>query len=382
MLPSAAAASSVSSAIAITPAWLRSIDAVYALFEDSQLRQKHAELADKVQNAVKLCEDVVKELGSVCHSSTSTPPRTNADRKNPPSSHRLQHCALSFNGGKDCTVIVHILAAVLRRLYGYSEPAAPGIDHQGPPISGPPSSASSSSSSSLVPIPSVYITCPSPFPVLESFIRASQIRYNLDLYTVQGGMKEGLIEYFDGGGQEGVPPVEKREKNRVAEQQSTGHKTNRTVPGRKQRSVTAIFIGTRRTDPGGGELQRAPEIPASTPIDRASFAFLIQTPLNLANGQIPRGRPSSGFIPSLTGPMQTYGHFCDARRLGATLEPQTSKMSSCLSRISTREKASNSRPPSRKNTVPQAVIKTGSRTVYCTTRGESPACLCLGSSRS
>lgn len=54
---------SSASPLEVTPAWLESIDAVYALFEDPGLKNKFGDLAVKVQNAVKLCEQVVQELG-------------------------------------------------------------------------------------------------------------------------------------------------------------------------------------------------------------------------------------------------------------------------------------------------------------------------------
>lgn len=205
--------STSSSSISITPAWLDSVDAVYRLFEDPQLSNRYASLAAKVKDGVRLCEEVVTELG-------------------------LEQCALSFNGGKDCTVIVHMLAAVLRRLSGLSQP------HDAS------SSEATSTRDPLVSLPSVYITCPSPFGILESFIRASQVRYNLDLVTVPGDMKDGLVEYFDGGGEAGVPPLESR-------REEGGQERRREVEGRQKRGVKAIFIGTRRTDPMGGESSKA-----------------------------------------------------------------------------------------------------------------------------
>lgn len=123
-----------------------------------------------------------------------------------------EHCALSFNGGKDCTVLVHILSAVLRRLNSTSEV--------------------------LPSIASLYITCPSPFPTVEKFIQfcISPIHgYNLDLVSVEGGMKKGIRTYLDGGG---VPTsnVQKEENER------------------KPRDIKAIFVGTRRDDPHGPQL--------------------------------------------------------------------------------------------------------------------------------
>lgn len=132
---------------------------------------------------------------------------------------------------------MHILAAVLRRMQNFSSP----------PSSSSSSNSKPSSAQQLVSLPSVYITCPSPFPVLESFIRASQVRYNLDLYTVDGGMKDGLVEYFDGGGEAGVPSFEEREKRATP--------TSRLDASRKNRNVKAVFIGTRRTDPTGETLE-------------------------------------------------------------------------------------------------------------------------------
>ncbi|CAO1620415.1 unnamed protein product [Parajaminaea phylloscopi] len=204
-----------------TPQWLQSIDAVYALFEDPGLRARYPDLATKVEQSVRLSEEVIRQVG-------------------------LAQCALSFNGGKDCTVIVHILAAVLRRLAGLSQPP-----------SGPGSSPASSSSSvktpsagPLVPLSTVYITCPSPFPILETFIRASQSRYNLDLCTVPGDMKRGLAEYLDGGGEAGVSDIRNRDMK-----PETATKTDPQQQKKAKRDIKAIFIGTRRTDPTGEDLE-------------------------------------------------------------------------------------------------------------------------------
>lgn len=233
-----------------TPSWLESVDAVYKLFEDPALKSQYPDLAAKVEQSVRLSEQVFRDVG-------------------------LDHCALSFNGGKDCTVIVHILAAVLRRLAGLSHPSGNATNEQGAStLSNSTLAASSSSSSStilptsstssspLVSLASVYITCPSPFPVLESFVRASQSRYNLDLVTVPGDMKRGLVEYLEGGGQPGVPHVQarkEREANGVQEDTSQS----------RPRDIRAIFIGTRRTDPTGETLQpRKWTDPSWPPLER------------------------------------------------------------------------------------------------------------------
>ncbi|KAJ3004010.1 hypothetical protein NUW54_g5015 [Trametes sanguinea] len=67
-----------------------------------------------------------------------------------------EHISLSFNGGKDCTVLLHLVAASLGR-------------RTQAPI--PPK-----------PLAAVYIPVPSPFPQLEAFIDEVAKAYHLDLF--------------------------------------------------------------------------------------------------------------------------------------------------------------------------------------------------------
>ncbi|KZS87982.1 adenine nucleotide alpha hydrolases-like protein [Sistotremastrum niveocremeum HHB9708] len=107
--------------------------------------------------------------------------------------------SLSFNGGKDCTVLLHLYAAALHKLDLY------------PTENGEPSE-----------IHAIYIPMPSPFHEMEAFIDESRHLYNLKIFepgVMAGGMKTALDLY------------------------------------RKQcPEIDAILIGTRRTDPHGEKL--------------------------------------------------------------------------------------------------------------------------------
>lgn len=101
--------------------------------------------------------------------------------------------AISFNGGKDSTVLIHLFAAVLL----HTEPRIES-DYK---------------------ILGVYFRCDSPFPEVDQFIQDCQDRYNIDLVTVDEDMKKGLSTFLE-----------------------------------RRRSIRAILIGTRESDPNGARL--------------------------------------------------------------------------------------------------------------------------------
>ena len=100
--------------------------------------------------------------------------------------HSLPHLALSFNGGKDCTVLFHLIRAALA--------------HLDLPLS-----------SLLV----LYFEEPDPFPEMLSFMRRTVRRYGLTTLALSGSYRAALTAFF------------------------ASH------PAR----VTAIFMGQRRCDP-------------------------------------------------------------------------------------------------------------------------------------
>lgn len=79
-------------------------------------------------------------------------------------------------------------------------------------------------------IQAVYVTSPAPFDEVEAFVDDAIARYSLDLIKVSGPMKEALAAYLD--------LYAERRKERGT-----------TSPG----DIEAIFVGTRRNDPHGGE---------------------------------------------------------------------------------------------------------------------------------
>jgi len=152
-------------------AWVRSIDATYELVENPEVRKTCPDLASKVERALWACESAWHDYG-------------------------VDGCAFSFNGGKDCTVLAHILAASLRRLQ----------KKQG--------------TFDLVPIRTLYVACDDPFPEVEAFIGYAATRYHMQLRTEHGPMRQALDSYM----------------------KSTDGK-----------GVHAMFIGVRHDDPHGSK---------------------------------------------------------------------------------------------------------------------------------
>ncbi|KAF7329730.1 Zn(2)-C6 fungal-type domain-containing protein [Mycena kentingensis (nom. inval.)] len=143
--------------------------------------------------------------------------------------HGLDHLSLSFNGGKDCTVLLHLYAGALARRLGPSEPAKP--------------------------IPAIYIAVPSPFPMLETFIEQAAKDYNLDLFhcrppseRVESVLTPHPANGNTGGYLQNAPkPVGKAKGAEGMKQALEMYKA-------KFPSIEGILIGTRRSDPHGATL--------------------------------------------------------------------------------------------------------------------------------
>lgn len=105
----------------------------------------------------------------------------------------LHELSLSYNGGKDCLVLLILFLAAL----------------------------STSSHDLPSALQSVYIISPHPFKEVDEFVDWSVKEWKLDLTRYSRGMKEGFEAYLKNEGKD----------------------------------VKAIMVGTRRTDPHGAELQ-------------------------------------------------------------------------------------------------------------------------------
>jgi FAD synthetase len=102
--------------------------------------------------------------------------------------------SLSYNGGKDCLVLLILYLAALS-----THPVLKLLDQQ--------------------PLQTVYIVSKHPFQEVEDFVCSTQITYSLAVTRYAKSMKDAFQEYL-----EDFPKVK------------------------------AIFVGTRRTDPHGSHL--------------------------------------------------------------------------------------------------------------------------------
>ncbi|KAH7309596.1 hypothetical protein B0I35DRAFT_84100 [Stachybotrys elegans] len=123
--------------------------------------------------------------------------------------------ALSWNGGKDCLVMLVILLASIARCYPRHDPSK--ADE---PNGTSTSSSLSSSTSFPEKLHAVYIVSAQPFAEVDEFVESSSAEYHLDTARFTSSMKDGLGEFL------------KRDQN-----------------------IKAVFVGTRRTDPHGENLK-------------------------------------------------------------------------------------------------------------------------------
>lgn len=104
---------------------------------------------------------------------------------------RLDNIGFSFNGGKDCTVLLHLLLIV-----------------------------AAEDDITLPPLKSLYLTATHPFKDQDDFINETVKTYNLDLFSApqELGFRAGLAAFL------------------------------------KAKNVTAVLVGTRSTDPYCGNV--------------------------------------------------------------------------------------------------------------------------------
>ena len=163
----------------------------------------------RVQNQTRISLDVIREALS---------------------RYSLDELSLSYNGGKDCLVLLVLFLACLHPHLSEWTPRADSsssnaqTESQSANDASAPKSAGSSPSSPPTSIPAIYARPSHPFPSVEAFVNSSAAHYHLSLtrYTCS-------------------PPTSTIRS--VFASYLSSHP-----------SIRAIFVGTRRTDPHGEKL--------------------------------------------------------------------------------------------------------------------------------
>ncbi|KAF4977925.1 hypothetical protein FZEAL_5630 [Fusarium zealandicum] len=118
-----------------------------------------------------------------------------------------EQISLSYNGGKDCLVLLIILLACMGRRYYLSSGSST-------------SNGTGDSETAPSKIQAVYIVAAHPFREIDEFVETSSAEYSLEVARYVLPMKKGLEIYLE-----------------------------------ERPSIKAVFVGTRRTDPHGEKLK-------------------------------------------------------------------------------------------------------------------------------
>lgn len=89
---------------------------------------------------------------------------------------RLEELAISYNGGKDCLVMLVLLLATIHNKHDVGVTSRLPLDYK---------------------LDSIYINSELPFPELSRFIKSSTSHYNLNPIIIQSSLEEGFEKYLN-----------------------------------------------------------------------------------------------------------------------------------------------------------------------------------------
>ncbi|KAK2624493.1 hypothetical protein QTJ16_006443 [Diplocarpon rosae] len=144
------------------------------------------------ENILPICVRLAARVNAFLETESSTPLLKAVQEQTRAALGVIKEISLSYNGGKDCLVLLILLLCALAKYEKGPVPKA---------------------------LATVYIISPHPFAEVDAFVDESAIMYKLDLARYAMPMKQGFQQYLE------------------------DHK-----------KVKAILVGTRRTDPHGQSL--------------------------------------------------------------------------------------------------------------------------------
>lgn len=136
--------------------------------------------------------------------------------------------SLSYNGGKDCLVLLLLYLSVLHT--HFTQPNGRRKEEDDDDDNCPPSFPSS--------IPSIYAKPPDPFPAVSAFVATSSSQYHLSLTHISTS----------------PAPKEPLPNDPAEPAETITFRDAFALYLRQNPSISAIFVGTRRTDPHGAHL--------------------------------------------------------------------------------------------------------------------------------
>ncbi|KAG9275878.1 FAD synthase isoform X1 [Astyanax mexicanus] len=180
------------------PDWLSNYHRVRLVLDSDsaeEVEKARAQLAEELPkgSVVQLITDPVsiatEEVYSLANSGSALGEKVSAALRTIETAleqYPANEICVGFNGGKDCTALLHLYHAALRRRYPHSKDK----------------------------VKALYIRIVSPFPEMERFLQDTIQRYDLDLVSVEGSIRQALAEVQE-----------------------------------RRPELRAVLMGTRRTDP-------------------------------------------------------------------------------------------------------------------------------------